>query len=212
MSISEPKDSYNAVDQVKREEQHGSGDKENCKQQQQVQHLHHGLRHRSNIRAMLNVPPTINVVNSSMPSNGQNVDNITNTTDTDIKSKVSHNLNAENVPEEPTSFSEGSSFATQTLPANHPPQSTDHNQQQHLDIQQQSFASLHPKVTLMDDGKDLCDTCDAYGETNHPIDVTENDLEFVENTATAALHEDQTNDRKEENLLFSRPTNYAGDE
>uniref|UniRef100_A0A1I8NP43 Uncharacterized protein n=1 Tax=Stomoxys calcitrans TaxID=35570 RepID=A0A1I8NP43_STOCA len=50
---------------------HHGDDKDGHDQQQQQHQLHQGLRHRSNIRAMLNVPPTLNVVNTQMPPGSQ---------------------------------------------------------------------------------------------------------------------------------------------
>ncbi|XP_046812291.1 uncharacterized protein LOC124421332 [Lucilia cuprina] len=211
----EQKDSINTIDHVKFDQQQEHHDKENYEQQQHHLHqLHHGLRHRSNIRSMLNVPPTLSVINTQMPLSGQNMEN-TLITEAEIKAKYYNNLNAENLTDETKSSSKEHSYSTapaQTLPTHHPPPSnTDQQQQQHH--HHHNLQSLQPKVTLHDDGSDQCDECDAYLETSRQDSDSENNLAFITNASTPALHEDQLNDNQgNEESLFSFSMNLMGED
>lgn len=199
----------------------GHHDKENYEHQQQQQHLHqlhHGLRHRSNIRSMLNVPPTLSVINTQMPPGSQD-NSISH--ETDLKAKYYKNLNAENLMTDETTKSSSKENSQTTLPTTqHPPEQLHH--QQHHPHHQHHLQSLQPKVTLLDDGSSSdhqYDECDAYqenssshqhhhhhhhGDHDHDDSDSENNLAFITNASTPALHEDQLNDAQgNEESLFT---------
>ncbi|KAM7353672.1 shaw-like isoform 2-T3 [Cochliomyia hominivorax] len=236
----EQKDSHNTSDQPKFDAANTQHDKENYEHQQQQHHLHqlhHGLRHRSNIRSMLNVPPTLSVINTQMPPVGQNQENSIHSSEMDNKAKYYNNLNAENLTDETKSSSKEN--LQPTLPTNtntttnHPPTSKDHEhlqqqQQQHHHQQQQQqqqhhqqhLQSLQPKVTLLDDGSDQCDECDAYQEISHDHDHdhdhdsdSENNMAFITNASTPALHEEQLHDAQgNEEHLFTFSMDLIGED
>ncbi|TMW40981.1 hypothetical protein DOY81_013939 [Sarcophaga bullata] len=206
---------------------HAHNDKENQEQQQhqQQQHhlhqLHHGLRHRSNLRSMLNVPPTLSVVNTQMPPGGEISPELNRlyTNETELKGQRFNNLNGEHYTsgELKTSNKDHKFTAATTLPPQqqqqqHPPQTNTTDQHQY-----QQLHTLQPKVTLLDDGctSDQCDECDNYQEDHHhrhkhqhlqqqPHDSdSENNLAFITNASTPALHEEELNAQGNEDSLFS---------
>lgn len=181
--------------------------------------LHHGLRHRSNIRSMLNVPPTLNVLNTQMPPGDQNSEH-TMLSEAEHKAQYYNNLNAENLPDETKSSSKENIFSTapaQTLPTHHLPHSKDHMQQHYTHQQHQHsqhhLQSLQPKVTLQGDGSDPCNECDAYQESSHHDSDSENNMAFITNASTPALQEDQPNDANGiEDSLFSFSMDLIGED
>ncbi|XP_011293848.1 potassium voltage-gated channel protein Shaw isoform X1 [Musca domestica] len=165
--------------------------KDNIEQQQQ--HLHQGLRHRSNIRTMLNVPPTVSVVNTQMPPcSGQNGDHSMHTIgcgggDIDAQKSGTSSPGKTAIP------------TTQTLPPMQQHQQTQHST---ISPQHMCYANFQPKVTLVNDAGNmeddddddddhnrdheaeaLCGSCDAYREN------LQQDL-----TTTTRKQEDHTNE------------------
>ncbi|XP_073822938.1 shaw-like isoform X3 [Musca autumnalis] len=140
-------------------QQHTVEHKENIEQQ----HLHQGLRHRSNIRTMLNVPPTVSVVNTQMPPCGDHSSMIMNA-DIDTQKNGTSSSPSKMIPTVTT---------TQTLPMQQ------HQQIQHngASPQHMCYTNFQPKVTLVNDAGNmeddddddddhqveaLCGNCDAY--------------------------------------------------
>ncbi|XP_075149340.1 shaw-like isoform X2 [Haematobia irritans] len=160
---------------------HLSADDQNIHdQQQQHQGLHQGLRHRSNIRAMLNVPPTVNVVNTQMPPGSQYGDHhhsmLNEPPDLKGHNNYRNGQSANNSPKTNGTHCNTPSkeinipVTTQTLPMHqyqHQQQQQQHYHQTHLQQQQQQQSSLQntppsgghhmcypvfqPKVTLVND-------------------------------------------------------------
>lgn len=193
--ISEQKDHHNSGKFDL--QQHTLNDKENFEQ-----HLHHGLRHRSNIRAMLNVPPTLSVKNTQMPPGSQTND--TTLHEAELKAAYCNtDNNGHHTDDKITSKDISYTVSAQTLPSHHTRQQDQLNQLRY-------HQAFQPKVTLLDDGDDQCDECDVYQETSHDSDC-ENNEAFITNASTPALH-DEHNDTNGKESLFSFSMNLIGED
>uniref|UniRef100_A0A1B0A4W8 BTB domain-containing protein n=1 Tax=Glossina pallidipes TaxID=7398 RepID=A0A1B0A4W8_GLOPL len=121
--------------------------------------LHLGHHHRSNIRSMLNVPPTLSVANTQMPGH---LDNYSSNEDKLQENEQIFKIHSNNSDMASNGMTENNSNLQQpqTLPHQH------HHLQQQQIINQLCFHyPLQPKVTLLDDGVGTCEDCDEYEET-----------------------------------------------
>ncbi|XP_061395420.1 potassium voltage-gated channel protein Shaw [Musca vetustissima] len=152
-------------------QQHPLEHKDNIEQQHQ-QHLQQGLRHRSNIRTMLNVPPTVSVVNTQMPPgnghhNGDHAMMMAGDGDSQKNITISP---SKMIP------------TTQTLPMQQQQQL--HQQQinqQHstngISPQHMCYTNFQPKVTLVNDtgnrvgDEDDDDDDDADNDRDHEVEA-----------------------------------------
>ncbi|KAL9923156.1 shaw-like isoform 2-T6 [Glossina fuscipes fuscipes] len=129
------------------------------KSPQPTRPLHLGHHHRSNIRSMLNVPPTLSVANTQMPGH---LDNYSSNEDKLQENEQIFKIHGNNSDMASNGLTENNSNLQQpqTLPHQH------HHLQQQQIINQLCFHyPLQPKVTLLDDGVDTCEDCDEYEET-----------------------------------------------